>query len=155
MSSSSATACSRSPSPDTPESAEVLDPALFESTLQSWCSTFDSGSEMWSKDPHEISSMLSKDDHQPLDFHDLIQEQMFDEYVLSRSQTDILSLIMCLVWSESILHPLMFRRPKAPLYLQQNLSSMLYKCLIYSPPIILPLSKPPNLHLRHPLFHGP
>lgn len=78
MSASSVTACSRSPSPTTPDSSDTLDPALFRTTLQSWCTTFDSDQQMWAHD----QDLLAKDDLQPLSFHDLIQEQMFDECVL-------------------------------------------------------------------------
>jgi uncharacterized protein len=84
MSSSSATACSRSPSPSTPESSDIFDSSSFQQTLESWYSTHSpegAGVEhqMWSKGPQELSQLLKKDELGALSFHDLIQEQVFDE----------------------------------------------------------------------------
>ena len=38
---------------------------------------------MWAKDSQELTQTLKIDERESLSFHDLIQEQMFDEYVLA------------------------------------------------------------------------
>jgi len=88
MSSSSVTACSRSPSPSSPESSDIFDSNTFQQTLQSWYSTLapegtDSDHQMWSKDSQELSQLLKKDELEALSFHDLIQEQVFDDMSVS------------------------------------------------------------------------
>ena len=81
MSSSSTTACSRSPSPSTPEGSDNLDPAITQEVVDAWCHSL-------SQDgfciPDEPFDSADKEGRAPtLDLGDLIQDDAYEEYVAS------------------------------------------------------------------------
>lgn len=76
MSSSSTTACSRSPSPATPESSDSLEPALNQDDLSAWCQSLSPTDYPMSAEPH---MGMKNEDERILDLEDLLQEGSYDE----------------------------------------------------------------------------
>ena len=78
MSSSSTTACSRSPSPATPEASDTLDPAVTQQVVDAWCHSLSPDSFVDSQydaaDKDETSASLELDD--------LIQDDAYEECAL-------------------------------------------------------------------------
>lgn len=77
MSSSSTTACSRSPSPATPEASDTLDPAVTQEVVDAWCHSL-------SPDPFAASDSqfdpAEKDANAAsLELDDLIQDDAYEE----------------------------------------------------------------------------
>ncbi|KAF7793881.1 hypothetical protein EIP86_005003 [Pleurotus ostreatoroseus] len=80
MSSSSTTACSRSPSPATPDASDSLDPALTQEVVNAWCHSLSPESYVGSDSQYEAQD---KDDTAAsLELDDLIQDDAYDESVL-------------------------------------------------------------------------
>lgn len=81
MSSSSTTACSRSPSPSTPEGSDNLDPAITQEVVNAWCHSLTQDGYLISDD--QFLSADKEGRAPALDIGDLIQEDAYDEYVNS------------------------------------------------------------------------
>ena len=88
MSASSTTACSRSPSPATPEATDNLDPVITQEVVNAWCHSL-------SQDAFFITNEAFENDKEhvaPLDLGDLIQDDAYDECVFSHWYSATLSL---------------------------------------------------------------
>ena len=80
MSSSSTTACSRSPSPSTPEGSDNLDPAITQEVVNAWCHSLSQDGFLI---PDESYEAADKEVRAPqLALGDLIQDGAYDEYVM-------------------------------------------------------------------------
>lgn len=77
MSSSSTTACSRSPSPSTPEGSDSLEPAITQEVVSAWCHSLSEDGFLVPGEPFETTD---KEGRAPaLDLGDLIQDDAYDE----------------------------------------------------------------------------
>lgn len=81
MSSSSTTACSRSPSPSptTPEASDILDPIMSQEDLSAWCKSLPNaeflvnGQLLFGDHPRKV------EDRPALNLEDLLQEHVYEE----------------------------------------------------------------------------
>ncbi|KAI0812685.1 hypothetical protein BC629DRAFT_1589411 [Irpex lacteus] len=81
MSSSSTTACSRSPSPSTPEATDNLDPVITQDVVNAWCHSLTQDTFFLP----DGSFAKNRDHIVPLDLGDLIQEDAYDDTPSSES----------------------------------------------------------------------
>lgn len=78
MSSSSTTACSRSPSPSTPEGSDNLDPTITQEAVDAWCHSL-SQDGFLIPDEHSFETADKEGRVPALDLGDLIQDDAYEE----------------------------------------------------------------------------
>lgn len=75
MSSSSTTACSRSPSPATPDASDTLDPAVTQEVVDAWCHSLSPDSFVGPDSQYETTDKEANS----LELDDLIQDDAYEE----------------------------------------------------------------------------
>ncbi|RPD69671.1 hypothetical protein L226DRAFT_270231 [Lentinus tigrinus ALCF2SS1-7] len=82
MSSSSTTACSRSPSPSptTPEAIDVVEPMMSQEELSAWCKSLPNAEFLINGDIQFPDHSRKLEERPTLNLEDLLQEHVYEEW---------------------------------------------------------------------------